>query len=1201
MAKARLFYKSWGKYKNCFLLGALAFLLQIDRQFDVEGGRISFFLVTKMEVEISRAETEPQLKEGDSLEAFDELKLKEFISEGKLLDFDGWTKLISEVESLFHDEIEKICLVYDAFLSELPLCYGYWRKYADHVIRLCTIDKAFEVFERAVLSATYSVVVWVDYCGFAISAFEDVNDIRRLFKRAMSFVGKDYLCYSLWDKYIEFEFSQQQWSSLANVCIQTLRFPSKKLHLYYESFQKLAATLKEEMQCLNGTDLQSDPRVEKEVSTCYSDDEISCVIKDMLDPSTALDGAKALEKYLSIGNQFYREASQLAEKIHHFESSIRRPYFHVKPLDIIQLENWHEYLNFVEMHGDFDWAVKLYERCLIPCANYPEFWMRYVDFMESKGGRELANFALARATQTFLKRTPVIHLFSARFKEKIRDVSGAHVALLQYETESDLSFVETVSIKANMERRLGNFVAALNTYKEALEVAAAKEKFDVLPILYINFSRLQYMITSNSDAARDILIDGTKRVPHCKLLLEELIKFGMMHEGPRHIQVLDAIVNDVICLGPCQGMNAKEAEDISSLYLQFVDLCGTIDDIRKAWNRHVKSFPNATRMSTSIISCIKPIPLETTAGRRQESPVALPSHPSGVGSLDIPTQSPSQDKILKPPENDDTQPNHAALVSASEKKSPLRENHGIPLDQATVKRLQSGEVDENLRGGMQDSPWNVSEQLREDIKANTNLASHDLIHEVTNEVGTLESSEENSKEKDIQQERDHKSEQDVNRLSLERLSLGHLDHKTLDSISPANQEGETSVETSLSNGSMVKTELPQVTSMSNRSVAEGGQSNGGDHFESSPRGARASDSTGIQTDISSPASPMNIKKTEPLLQRTPPYSGGRWHQRNNADRGYGENKFGYRRHSHKRLHQRRQVSPQRQYSLGETGTLVPMTQGYPSESMSSQSPQVQQGGQTESQYSSMSAAHPNLTTAHTWSMQNVQQQNFAPSQTQLFSLPTYPQPQISQHPMQSNEQLGQMENTQAYDQMWQYYFYQQQQQQHPQYQQPQAQQQQPQIQQPQAQQPLLQHQYQQQQQLLLQQQYLQQQQLLQQQLPYQQTQLLQLQQQHQFIQHQEQQYQQQQQLQQQGSYQQQFPPQNHHLYSEQQQQQEQEHQITASQVQQTRSDLSKEELMGSRLQKTLQGQDTSSCREDTSETVLSASSLNSQQRPSPSQ
>lgn len=40
---------------------------------------------------------------------------------------------------------------------------------------------------------------------------------------------------------------------------------------------------------------------------------------------------------------------------------------------------------------------------MIPCANYPEFWMRYVDFMEINGGREIANYALDRATQIFLK------------------------------------------------------------------------------------------------------------------------------------------------------------------------------------------------------------------------------------------------------------------------------------------------------------------------------------------------------------------------------------------------------------------------------------------------------------------------------------------------------------------------------------------------------------------------------------------------------------------------------------------------------------------------------------------------------------------------------------------------------------------------------------------------------------------------------
>lgn len=80
---------------------------------------------------------------------------------------------------MMQDDIEKISLVYDSFLSEFPLCYGYWRKYAEHKARLCTVDKVVEVYERAILSATYSVDLWVDYCRFGMLLFEDPADVQR--------------------------------------------------------------------------------------------------------------------------------------------------------------------------------------------------------------------------------------------------------------------------------------------------------------------------------------------------------------------------------------------------------------------------------------------------------------------------------------------------------------------------------------------------------------------------------------------------------------------------------------------------------------------------------------------------------------------------------------------------------------------------------------------------------------------------------------------------------------------------------------------------------------------------------------------------------------------------------------------------------------------------------------------------------------
>lgn len=138
---------------------------------------------------------------------------------------------------------------------------------------------------------------------------------------------------------------------------------------FFFSFKKLVAFWEEEMKCqsISATEkLKKEPVLENKEPICFKDDEISCIIKDLLDPSAGFARSKALQKYLSVGEWFYKESHQLDDQIRHFEANIHRSYFHVKPLDSSQLENWHNYLDFVEMHGDFDW-VKYY-----PCA--------YVDY-----------------------------------------------------------------------------------------------------------------------------------------------------------------------------------------------------------------------------------------------------------------------------------------------------------------------------------------------------------------------------------------------------------------------------------------------------------------------------------------------------------------------------------------------------------------------------------------------------------------------------------------------------------------------------------------------------------------------------------------------------------------------------------------------------------------------------------------------------
>ena len=59
-----------------------------------------------------------------------------------------------------------------------------------------------------------------------------------------------------------------------------------------------------------------------------------------------------------------------------FLLQIRRPYFHVKPLEKGQLKNWKEYLDFEIENGSHERVMVLFERCMIACALYEEFWLK---------------------------------------------------------------------------------------------------------------------------------------------------------------------------------------------------------------------------------------------------------------------------------------------------------------------------------------------------------------------------------------------------------------------------------------------------------------------------------------------------------------------------------------------------------------------------------------------------------------------------------------------------------------------------------------------------------------------------------------------------------------------------------------------------------------------------------------------------------
>jgi hypothetical protein len=60
----------------------------------------------------------------------------------------------------------------------------------------------------------------------------------------------------------------------------------------------------------------------------------------------------------------------------------------VRPLDHAQLVHWDEYLKYEEAQGSRERMVKLFERCIIPCCNYPKYWFNYINYLEYRSVRE---------------------------------------------------------------------------------------------------------------------------------------------------------------------------------------------------------------------------------------------------------------------------------------------------------------------------------------------------------------------------------------------------------------------------------------------------------------------------------------------------------------------------------------------------------------------------------------------------------------------------------------------------------------------------------------------------------------------------------------------------------------------------------------------------------------------------------------------
>lgn len=133
-----------------------------------------------------------------------------------------------------------------------------------------------------------------------------------------------------------------------NISFKQIAHSRPLLELRTAEENAAAAAAAEEAKPTEGVEDIPLPDAEVSAATEAPDGAVS------LDKELESGDSKELEEYLAVRESFYKAAKEWDSKIKDFEIAIRRPYFHVKPLDEAQLGNWHRYLDFIEKEGGFD-------------------------------------------------------------------------------------------------------------------------------------------------------------------------------------------------------------------------------------------------------------------------------------------------------------------------------------------------------------------------------------------------------------------------------------------------------------------------------------------------------------------------------------------------------------------------------------------------------------------------------------------------------------------------------------------------------------------------------------------------------------------------------------------------------------------------------------------------------------------------------
>ena len=432
--------------------------------------------------------------------------------------------------------------MYRELLAEFPLCYVYWQKLAEH--EAATGGDGAAALEEGVRAFPRSVDLWVFYCQWRQARGGTVDEMRELFGRAVQAVGTDWEAHKVWDLYLEFEGTVAQAPDrVADLYQQILQIPMQETLRYQASFKET-------------------------------------------NPTT--EGWEAV----------LRATAETAAAMGAFEQGITRRYFHPKPLDEFQLANWSGYLTWCAEATAAGSATPafteaVFERCLVACAGYPDLWIRYAQWAGDALGAASARAILGRAGLHCKDGPLELHLYHAKYLERIGDADGARQVFAALAKLAPGLLQGTLGL-ANLERRQQNVGEAQKVYLAALERELHLPTYTFLAVQYSQF--LLHVLEDGEGAKKFLraalaVVPGAKHVWQALILLEAQAPAGGPSAG--RVERVLATYEEALS-GPASGTETLAVLDKLELSLQgleWADMHADIDAYSRCLARHLERFP----------------------------------------------------------------------------------------------------------------------------------------------------------------------------------------------------------------------------------------------------------------------------------------------------------------------------------------------------------------------------------------------------------------------------------------------------------------------------------------------------------------------------------------------------------------------------------------------------------------------------------